>query len=135
VRHRDLLSLDERQTPALQATSATRTHTTVREHPSSALLAVSAGRYGRVADELPTLQLSPKHLHVLGDHVISEPDDQHLHSVRCCDHRENPRNRHPGLGTMPWVGESGAAAQSARRERRLSRLFRLFDVDDGDELG
>jgi len=25
--------------------------------------------------------------------VSSEPDDQHLHSVRCCDHRENPSIR------------------------------------------
>ncbi|MDT0264375.1 hypothetical protein RM423_23735, partial [Jatrophihabitans sp. DSM 44399] len=41
--------------------------------------------------ELATLQLGPKHLHVLRDHVISEPHGQHLHSVRCCDHRENPR--------------------------------------------
>ncbi len=34
---------------------------------------------------------SHQHLHVLRDHVISEPDDQHLYSGRCCDHRENPR--------------------------------------------
>ena len=84
-------------------TSATRTHTTVRDDPSSALLAISASRYGCIADELTALQLAPEHLHVLRDHVISEPDHQHLHSVRCCDHRENLRN--PLRGRPVLVGD------------------------------
>jgi len=90
TRQPDLLALGERQTPALQATPTARAHTPVGNHPPCALLAIRARRHRRVADELATLQLGPKHLHVLRDHVISEPHGQHLHSVRCCDHRENP---------------------------------------------
>jgi hypothetical protein len=62
---------------ALEITTATRTHAPVGDHPPRALLAIRPGRHRGVADELTTLQLGPEHLHVLRDHVISEPDDQH----------------------------------------------------------
>ncbi len=92
ARQPNLFTLSEGQTPAPQSTPTPRAHTAVDDHPPSALLAISTSCYRRVGDELATLQPSPEHLHVLRDHVISEPDDQHLHSVRCCDHRENPSN-------------------------------------------
>ena len=88
----ELLPLRERQTSALEITAATRAHAAVGDHPPGALLAIGPRCYRGIADELATLQLGPENLHVLGDHVISEPDDQHPNSVRCCDHHENPRN-------------------------------------------
>jgi hypothetical protein len=69
---------------------------------ASALLAVRASRHRRVADELATLQLSPEHLHVLRDHVISEPDDQHLHASQVL--------RSPG---EPKVGHRDGSTSSA----------------------
>jgi len=58
------------------------------------------------------LQLAPEHLHVLRDHVISEPDDQHLHSVRCCDHRENPRNvQRTSPSSLVVTGQNDAMTQ------------------------
>jgi hypothetical protein len=125
--------------PPGRRAAATRTHATVRDHPSSALLAVRTRRYGRVADELPTLQLSPKHLQVLRDHVLSEPDDQHLHSLRCCDHRENPRNpqrprtqhRHPRRGARPGRREGRPALRPQGPAGRRARAPRCNRRQDG----
>ena len=36
--------------------------------------------FGRIGDELTTLQRRPEHLHVLADHVPEEPGHQHPHS-------------------------------------------------------
>jgi hypothetical protein len=52
----------------------------------------TARRHSRVTYELPTLQVTPEHLHDLRDHVISGPDDQPL-SAGSCGHRENPKTR------------------------------------------
>ncbi len=76
-----LFPLGEGQTPALQTTAPTRTNAPVGDHPPRALLAIRPCRNRGVADELATLQLGPEDLHVLGDHVISEPYDQHLNSA------------------------------------------------------
>lgn len=110
--------------PAHQATPTTRTDTAVGNHPPSALLAVRARSHRRIADELATLQLSPKHLHALRDHVISEPDGQHPYSVRCCNHRENPRfPLRTYVRSREMTGADVGRRNSCRR-MRLSRLRR-----------
>ena len=77
---RDLLPLSERQVTPLQVPTPPRAQPATGDHPSRALLAIRPNRFGRIGDELTTLQRRPEHLHVLADHVPEEPGHQHPHS-------------------------------------------------------
>jgi len=130
-----LFPLGEGQTPALQTTAPTWTNAPVGDHPPRALLAIRPCRNRGVADELATLQLGPEDLHVLGDHVISEPDDQHLNSAGVAI---TARTQGTTSGTQRRSGEAATALTVQRREsilrglvrprRRGSRLPQLHDL-------
>jgi hypothetical protein len=70
---RDLLTLGERQTAALQIAPAAWPHATRLAQPRQAAMAVRAGDRGRIGEELASLQRGPERLDHLGDQRIGEP--------------------------------------------------------------
>jgi len=50
---------------------------------------------GRVSEKLTRLPSGPERLDEFRDQLAREPDShRHPHMIRCCDHREDPRNAH-----------------------------------------
>ncbi len=91
---RDLLPLSKRQTTTLQIASATRTHTAGLTQPTPPFLPIRTCLGRSTGDELTPRHRRPERLKHLSNHVLREPHAQHLQSVRCCDHRKNPRIPH-----------------------------------------
>jgi hypothetical protein len=115
---RDLLPLSKTQVTPLQVPTPPWPHPATGDHPPRALLAIRPNHFGRIGDELTTLQRRPEHLHVLADHVPEEPGHQHPHSngvattartresasgqTGVAEHREHLRRRH--VGSIPALG-------------------------------
>src|SRR5215216_6680106 len=70
---RDLFPLRQRQTPALEIPAPTRSDSSHRSQPASALPAITAGRNRGIVDELASRHARPEHLIDLRNHPIREP--------------------------------------------------------------
>jgi hypothetical protein len=112
--HRDLLTVGERQAPALQVAAPPRTDSTVGDHLRRALLAIGPHRHRGVSDELATLQCRPEHLHVLADRVIPKLDHQHPHSAQVLQSPQEPAKRQPVCQCSTYLSMVVLSLESCR---------------------